>query len=57
MGVQFEERAQPCTRCGALVAIKVVTPDQPRRSGEPRRVVIHDEDGTPADTSCTRGLD
>jgi hypothetical protein len=51
--VGFEARDEPCTRCGALVAIKIITEDKPRTSPR-RREAIHEDDGTPADESCRR---
>jgi hypothetical protein len=57
MGVQYEEREHPCTRCAASVSVKIVIPDRPRKACEPQRTVIHDADGTPADARCERPLD
>jgi hypothetical protein len=55
MAVRYEPRELPCTGCGAMVSVQVVIPEAPRRSAEPQRRAVHDDDGTPADTHCARG--
>lgn len=53
MAVRYESRERPCTSCGAMVSVQVVTSEAPRSVG-PQRRAIHDDDGTPADTNCAR---
>src|ERR1700761_8947550 len=48
MAVRYESRERPCTSCGAMVSVQVVTSEAPRSVG-PQRRAIHDDDGTPAD--------
>jgi hypothetical protein len=49
--VQHEPRDEPCARCAAPVALRVITDFQRRRL---RHEPIHEDDGSAADASCRR---
>ncbi|GAB3004447.1 hypothetical protein LWP59_25865 [Amycolatopsis acidiphila] len=53
MAVVFEEREDPCLRCAAPVAVKVITESRPRVTAG-RYEPVHEDDGSPADRRCRR---
>jgi len=56
MAVCYQDRDEPCLSCGAIVAVKVISPDPTGRARPDKLLPIHDDDGTPADHQCTRNV-
>jgi hypothetical protein len=52
MAVHYQDRDQPCRNCGAVAAVKVISPELTNRTRTEK--LLPDDDGTPADHQCTR---